>query len=355
MGVTISDQAIILSDYDNLIPQISGILAKINIGICSDNNSLSSLLKLKNKFNKEGNLSFLKKDILSFIETNGYPFIIIIDMKINTGADSDHDNIKILKTIILSYLIIMQGEQYKNISCNLLILTNNKDYNHLKTIHKHPQNMLSMLKTNDERINNIIHEYTVNDEKFKRNFNILFTDAEEDPSLIKSEAVLFTNMIRSKEKLKNKITQGKNESMAGPKIHAADSADVVLRVGKVIFKNGESQTDYNEELNLDENEVYILGNFTSYTRLEVIEKLLHLIKKGFGNELNFKKGDSLIVNIPEGSIIDSTTSITLAQIISKELAEYKNIKIKTTPLHYQMMQQSHGFSMIQRSVSVDEE
>lgn len=355
MSIDISDKAVILTDFENLIPLVSDILTVINVDHYSDGNSLSSLSELKKKLNEEGNLSFLKKDIISFIEKNGYPFVTVIDLKIGTGIDGDNEKIRILKTLLLSYLIIIQSEQYKNISCNLLILANNNDYNHLKAIHKQPQNMLAILKTNDERINNIINEYTTNNEKFKKNFNILLTDAEQNPSLIRSEIVLFTNMIKSKEKLKTKILKQKTEPVNGPKISAAESADVMLRSGKIIFKNGESPADYNEELKLDEKEVYILGNFTSYTRLEVIDKLLLLMKKGFGNEVNFKKGDSLVLNIPKGSTIDSTTSITLAQLLSQELAEYKNIKIKTTALHYQMMQKSQGFSMIQRSLSTYEE
>jgi len=354
MSITISNKAIMLTDYVKLFPLINEILNAINIEHYSENNSISSYNALKKRLNEEGNLTFLKKDILSFIQQNGYPFITIIDMKINSSLDADHENIKILKTLLLSYIIIMQSEQYKTISCNLLILMNKMDYTKFHEDHKQPQNILSMLNTNDDRLNTIINEYTTNNEKFKKSFNILITDAEEAQSLIKSEFILFTNMIKTKEKLKNKIAMVKPAPIARPKIEAAKAADVVLRSGKIIFKNGESPTVYNEELNLNEKEVYILGNFTSYTRLEVIEKLLLLLKNGFENEANFKKNNNLVLNIPEKSTIDSTTPITIAQLMSKELLDYRNIKIKTTSLNYKIMQQSQGFGMIQRSVIIDD-
>jgi len=354
MSITISDKAILLSDYVNLLQLINDILTSSNIDHHSDSSPLSSLNALKSKINEEGNLSIIKKDVLSFIQQNGYPFLIIIDMKINTNLDSALDNSKVIKTLLLSFIIIMQSEQFKDISCNLLILMDKKDYNQFKENHKHPQNILGILRTNDDRLNNIINEYTANNEKFKKNFNILITDAEEEPSLIKSELILFINMIKAKEKLKDKIIQKKPVSLAGPKIEAAQPADAILRAGQIIFKNGEAPSSYNGDMNLTDKEVYILGNFTSYTRLDVIERLLALLKAGFRNEINFKKNDTLILNIPEESIIDSTTPITLAQLMSKELLDYKNIKIKTTQLHYQMMQQSQGFSMIQRRVMVDD-
>jgi len=354
MSITISKNALILSAYKNLQPLITGVLTEIGILHYTENNSLASLEELKKKLNEDNNLSFLKKDIHSFIQQNGYPFLIILDMKINTGLDSDHERVKVLKTFLLSYIIIMQSEQYKEISCNLLILADKNEYNNFKVNLKHPQNLLSILKTNDERLNNIIHEYRVNGEKFKTSFNILLTDAEQEPSLIKSELILFINLIKSKEKLKNRQVQEKPAAAAGPKIEAADAADVVLRSGTLFYKNGDAPCAYDDVLNLSDREIYILGNFTSFTRLDVLRRIISLIRTGFGNEFNIKKMDSLILNIPEESVIDSTTPITIAQLLSKELIEYKNIKIKTTPSHYEMMLQSKGFSMIQRSVIIND-
>jgi hypothetical protein len=333
---------------------VTGILPDIDIDHYSDNNSLSSLSALKDKINEEGNLSFLKKDILYFIQQNGYPFIVIVDMKINTSTDNGHDNNKILKTLLLAYIIILQSEKYKDITCNLLILADKKEYDHMKVTHKLPQDILAILKTNDDRLNSIIREYTTNSEKFKRNFNILITDAEQEPSLIKSEFILFANMIKSKEKLRSKFVVDKTISLIGPKIGAAQAADVVLHSGRLMLKNGETPVIYNEELNLAEGEIYILGNFTSFTRLDVIQRLLSLLKSGFENESTSKKGDVLTIHIPKESIIDSTTPITLAQLISKELHDFKIIKIKTTSVHYHLMQQSKGFSMIQRNVIIND-
>jgi len=354
MGITISNKAIILMDFEKIFPLVNEILAAINIDYYSDGSSLSSMTSLLKRISEEQNLTFLKRDILSFIQKNGYPFITIIGMNIKTGLAADADKTKALKTLLLSYIIILQSEQYKSISCNLLIPMSKEDYLIFKETYKQSQNILSLLKTNDDRINNIINEYITNSEKFKRSFNILVTDADQEPSLLKSELILFINMIKAKEKLKNKIIPEKQSPLSGPKINAAPPADVVLRAGKNYFKNGESPSIYDEHMDLTDKEIYILGNFTSFTRLNVMERLLSLIKRGFGNEFNLKKGGPLTLNIPKESIIDSTTPITLAQLLSKELLDYKNIKIKTTTTHYQMMQQAKGFSMIQHNLIIDD-
>ncbi|PKL19372.1 MAG: hypothetical protein CVV49_00755 [Spirochaetae bacterium HGW-Spirochaetae-5] len=355
MSNTISNKAMIFTDYDNLFSLAAGIMPAINVVPYTDGESLSSLSCLKKRIISEKNISFLKKDILAFIQNNGYPFITIIDMKIDSGLDNDHDRMRIFKTFLLSYIIIMQSEQYKNISCNLLILMNKNEFIQFKESLKHPQNIMSLLKTNDERLNSIINEYKVNNEKFKKNFNILVTDAEQELSLIRSEFILFINMIKAKEKLKNKLMNEKPTSSAGPKISAAEPADVALRTGKLYFRNGSPASVYDEKLNLTEKEIYISGNFTSYTRLDVIERLMSLIKAGFGNDFILRKGDTITINIPKESVIDSTTPITIAQLISKELNDYKSVRIKTNAVHYQLMQQSQGFSMIQRNVIIHED
>lgn len=354
MSVTISDKAIILTKYDNLSPLIIDTLLKNNISYSYEEKIFLSLDSFKNRINEVQNLSFLKKDILSFIRKNGYPFIIITDMTINTGLDSDPENIKTLKTLLISFIIIMQSELFNDISCNLLIFSDKNEYKFFNEFTKHPQRMIGSLKTNDERLNNIIQDLAINDEKFNKNFNILVTDAEQEPSLIRSEMILFINMIKSKEKLKIKILKDKLTETAKPKINAAQAADVVLKSGLLLFKNGGEPVDIQTNLNLKEREIYILGNFTSYTRIEVIERLLNLIKKGFGDEFTIKKEDSIILNIPDETVIDTTSPITLAQIMAKELYDYKNIKIKTSTSNYNIMLQSKGFSMIQKNIIISD-
>lgn len=354
MSVVISDKAIVLTKYTSLIPVINDVFIKNNVTLAHEEKIFSSLEVFLDKINKEKNLTFLKKDILSFIKKNGYPVIIITDMTINTGLDSDHEYLKTLKTLLISFIIIIQSELFKNISCNILILADKKEYKSFIEHIKHPQKIIKTLKTNDERLNEIIQELAIDDEKYNKNFNILVTDAEQNESLIRSEMVLFLNMIKAKEKLKHKIPDKKYSEQAKPRISAAQAADVVFRSGELLFKNGDDPVSMDSDTALRDREIYILGNFTSFTRIEVIERIINMVKKDFCNEFGMENDDLIILNIPEGTIIDTTTPITLAQIMSKELHDYKNIRIKTTPSNYDIMRQSKGFNMIQKNVMLSD-
>jgi len=244
----------------------------------------------------------------------------------------------------------MESDEFKDISCNMLILIDKNNYEHLNAKYTKPQNMLSILKTNDERINKIINSYITDQKKFLKNFNMLLINAEKDPALIKSELALFSNIIKSRKKAIN----NQSDKIIKPieaKTSAAQSADVIIRVDDLLYKNNEDPIEYDANLNFTEKEIYISGNFTSYTRLDVIKRLLELLKRDFEKNFNFKNGSLIIINIPKDSEIDSTIPTTIAQLISKELRTY-NIKIKIPMPTYYAMKNAMGFNMIEKNIII---
>lgn len=349
MGTSNSGYALTLIENQDLISAVRGILDESSIRIYSGDSSLSSASALDAKLRSEGNLSFLKRDLLGFISENGYPFITIIEIA-NTGED----RFRVLKTLLLSWIIIMQSEQYRNIFCNLLILIDSAGYRAFKERYRQPQSIFGMIKTGDERINSIISEYITDIEKFKKNFNILITNSGQDISLVRSEIVLFINMIKAREKLLEKLAAGQKPQKARPLTEAAEAADVLIRVGGNIYRNGDSIDSYSDNQKFPEREIFILGNYTSYTRLKVNGRLIKIIREGFGEDYSFSKTDSVIINIPPESTIDTTIPVTLTQLLLQELKDYKNIRIKVPSKHYRAMQESKGFSLIQRNLIIHE-
>ncbi|MCL1864970.1 MAG: hypothetical protein FWF73_04085 [Spirochaetes bacterium] len=345
-----TNKSLILTEYANLLPLFLDTLKTVKIEKYEGDSPLSTLEALKNKINEDGNLSFIRKEILSFIKNYGSPFIII-DMLINLNPEKNEERTKILKTFLLSYILIMESKEFEDISCNMLILIDKKNYERLNPTYAKPQNILGILKTNDERINKIINNYMTDQKKFLNNFNMLFLNAEKDPSLIKSELILFSNMVKSKDLSLNKQSEKKDQSI-GPKTSVAQAADVIIRLGNMLYKNSEAPIEYDENLNLSEKEIYISGNFTSYTRLDVIKRLLELMRREFENDFDFKKENSIIINIPKDSEIDSTIPTTIAQLLSKELHSYKDIRIKIPMTTYKEIQKAAGFTMIQKNIII---
>ena len=189
-----ANKTLILTEYENLIPVFLDAFKTIKIERYEGNDFLSSLDALKNKIVEDDSLSFIRNEILSFIKNHGSPFIII-DMLIKPNLDQKKERTKIFRTFLLSYIMIMESGEFKDISCNMFVLIDKINYERLNYIYPKAQNILGLLKTNNEEMNKKIHDYMIYEKKFLQNFNLLLINAEKDPLIIRSELILFGNKI----------------------------------------------------------------------------------------------------------------------------------------------------------------
>ena len=200
----LANKTLIITEYENLIPAFLDAFKSIKIERYEEDEFLSSLDALKNKIVEEDSLSFIKNKIMSVIKNYGSPFIII-DMLIKPSLEQKKERTKIFRTFLLSYIILMESEEFKDISCNMFILVDKINYERLNYIYPKPQNMLGLLKTNNAEINKIIHDYMMYEKNFLNKFNLLLINADKDPSIIRSELILFSNkIIKSMEKIHGK-------------------------------------------------------------------------------------------------------------------------------------------------------
>ncbi len=265
---------------------------------------------------------------------------MIIDMRISSGATDDNDGLRVLRTIILSYILITHSESFRDVICNLFILSEPSDYQKFSNEVKDPKLLLGYIKTGDSKVNQIIDRLRTDAGLFNRNFNIFISNTGSGVQQITSELGTFLNMIRAREKLRSKLQ--KPEKALSPETGSAVAADVIFRMDNGYYLNGEfyEKCDYCKAVNSEE--IYIIGNFTSFTRVEVIERLLKLIKSGPTRDYSFRKNPDIVIHIPDESTIDVTIPVTIAQLLSKELSDFRNLKIKTTLKNTKIMQQSKG-------------
>lgn len=343
-----SDNVILITENKDLLPLFKTFAEENRLTIPEPVNNLTPVQYIQEKSRHNGNLSWIRKDILDYIKNRGYPLIMITDFRINSGLPDDNEGLRVLRTIILSYLLITHSESFRDVICNLFILTEPSDYLRLDNEVKDPKLILGNIKTGDSKVNQLIERLRTDAGLFNRNFNIFISNTGNGELKIKSELNTFFNMIKAREKLRSKLK--KPEKPLSPENSSAVPADVIFRMDNGYYLNGQffERCDYCRAVNSEE--IYIIGNFTSFTRVEVIERLLKLIKSGPTRDYSFRKNPDIIIHIPDESIIDVTIPVTLAQLISKELNDFRNLKIKTTLTHSKTMQQSKGYSMIQRNI-----
>ncbi|HOP63591.1 MAG TPA: hypothetical protein PK358_03770 [Spirochaetota bacterium] len=350
-----SNSILIISEKDNLLPALQEFAAENGIDIKGTETEISLINFLKEKIRETGSLSWIKKDLLDFINSKGHPLMLITDLRFHSGTEHDPDGLKILRTVILSYILITRSESFRDIACNLFILAGHDDYLKFSDEVKEPRLLLNQIKTNDSRINELIRHLKTEQDSFNRNFSIKICDSDSDIRQIKHNLNTFLNMIKTKEKLRIKLKKNEPAETASPEISSAEPADIVFRTGNSYYVNGEENNSYDYQKELRPEEIYVIGNFTSFTRVDVIERLLKLIKSGPSRDYSFRKRPDIIINIPESSVIDITIPVTLAQLLSKELADFRNLKIKTTMKKSKLMQQSRGYNMIQKNIVIYED
>lgn len=343
-----SGRIIIITEKSDILPVFKNFAAETGISIPEDGNDIITTDYLREKANSLGTLSWMKKEILDYIKCNGYPLMIISDLRINSGMENDSDGLKVLKTLLLSYIIITHSESFRDVKCNLFILAGPDDYRRLRNDIKEPKLLLNHIRTNDSKVNEVIERLKSDPSAFQKNFNIFLCSTGNGESQLKSELNTFLNMIKAREKLSVKLR--KYEKPASPENSSAIPADIVYRLDTGYYVNGEISGQYAYHGELNTGEIYIIGNFTSFTRVDVIERLLALVKSGPDQNNRLSRKPVLVLNIPGRSVIDVTIPVTLAQLLSKEFCGFKSVRIKTTMEQARILQQSRGYSMIQRNL-----
>ncbi len=316
----------------------------------ADNKSpLGSYEYIKKRTAESGDLSFIKNDIIAYIKQKILPFLFIVDLRIHTGHN---DTLKVLKNILVTYIILSKSEYSKDILLNIAILAGSDDFKKLDSVIRNPSLVLNILKTGDDKINKIIDDFKVNNEHFNNFFTI--TVIEKSNDLFKTEANinLFINKIKLKHKLRDKLYTKSRKPESGIDNKKTEPALILYSNGSDIYIDGENSGNHDPEQHgpINPGELYIQGPFTGYNRLETVTMLKKVIKNGLNGELKFAKDDDIYINLSADCRIDATIPVTLAQLLIKDLPDYKKIKIKINKENRTIMEGSQGYSMLKKYI-----
>ncbi|MBN1531586.1 MAG: hypothetical protein JXA20_02890 [Spirochaetes bacterium] len=95
-----------------------------------------------------------------------------------------------------------------------------------------------------------------------------------------------------------------------------------------------------------ERQFYLIGSWTSGTELEVTRKIAAVIQKGIAEGRRFSFNDEILFNIDDRCTIDKNTTLSIAQLFTKNLAAYKKISLSFSDEHGRLAEKSRGFPMI---------
>jgi len=357
MPERIKDNIFIITQDQSLAESFKATVLINNLTPIDDDAPLGSLKKIREDSAASGSLSFIKKDILDYIKNRNFPFLYVLDLRINTGIDNDTDTLRILKTLLLTYIILTRSEYSKDIILNLALIAAPEDFPRIHSMINNSELILNILKTGDTNINSVIDELKNNAEKFNNHFTVSFIEKSQDHFKVQAELNLFITKIKFKEKLREKIRNQQRKLERGIDNKKTVPAQVLYSDGSTLFINGENAGEEENGLyqNLKPGEFYIHGPFTGYNRLEIVNRIIKLIKKGLNHDIKFAKDENIFINLDSRCRVDTTIPVTLAQLLVKDLTDYKKIRIKIGKKNNEIMKGGQGYSMLSRYLILTDE
>lgn len=358
MPVEMSNRVILITELPRITTTIKLALNKIGAEIITDYPAITSISVMRTGIAKSGKTAFIRTELMRFIKEKGFPRAIILDSRLHPSAvpDKDADSLKILKTFLIAYIILQKGEGYSGLHGNFILLTKGNTFNKETGLGSSPHSIMKLLSTQNPEINLFIEELKDNKERFDSLFSIHLMDTEQ------SSDVISDNIVKMLVKGDRSGAAAASADVPAPEaVHedennAAEAAHVLYKLDEgTLYDDAEIITELTgDQLSLKEKEIYISGSWVSGNELEVAKKIATLILKGVEGKLRFSYNDVITINMDDMCVIDKNTTLSAAQLFTKNLAAYKKIKIITSPKNGELMQKSRGFPMIREIFSVAE-
>jgi hypothetical protein len=343
MSVLASKKIILISDNSRIAMPIKTAITPFALEIDEEFLNLHSLSLMRKAIRSTKSTNFIRSELLRFIKQNGFPYLTIIDYRIDTGlgAESDPDHMKILRTLLISYIILSKGNGFETLKANIILLGINAQQPEILKIESTPQVILGLLATKDDSINAFITELKTDLKKFNRLFFLKGLNTE-----IRSDEIILnlTNYIQA-IKARENLSKPQVKESEGPK-HDPEDHDIPRLIFRIddsnVYTDGEIAVDANSEFSsLNKNEFYVIGHWTNKTQLELTKKIIRAVSNGITKERKFEPDEKITINLNDSCSVDAATTAS------------KGITFKVCPKNMEILQNSAGAQMIKKFIQPD--
>ncbi len=191
-------KALLISNSANASLVINNTLKKQGIDIETSYINLHSIQSIRENLKANGNTSFIRTDLSKFFREFGYPHMIILDYMIDFSLSDldDPDHRKVLRTLLISYIILSRAEEINNLKGNFLIVGNESQMDEIQLLEDKPFKVLDILMTNNVIVNSFIEEMRKNPTIYKDLFSIKGINSDLTTEKIGSQAEKFISEVK---------------------------------------------------------------------------------------------------------------------------------------------------------------
>jgi hypothetical protein len=311
---------------------------------------LSDVESIRNELYFTKNTSNLRKSFGQFIKNNGFPFLLIVDYTVDFGLTKaeDPDCRKLLRTFLIAFTILANAKGYDDAVANIILVCRKKDAPVVDVFRKNPLILLKQLKTNADRVNELIRTFIAEPERARRFFALHPLVKPADGNLLRMEQAL-EEIVADVEGRIEEIETPSPTPPSAPEMIEEDlePADVICRVTiDRVFVNGEIRDlREDEKKRFQEKNILLDGAITIKTAMAVNERVLDLFNRM--KKLNpFKKDERIFIRVPDSSLIDGSFASSVGSFLASSLGEYSGISIDMGPKNVDKIKNSNGFIAI---------
>jgi hypothetical protein len=354
-----SNKIILVTENSRIATPIRHALNKHGLEIESEYLNLHALPVIRKGIARTGRTTFIRNELIRYIRERGFPAAVIMDAQVNLGFPTENDPgmIKLLKTLLISYIIFSKGRDYGKVQGSFLLLTKGKSFGERFGMATDPSRILEQLATENPAINGYIDELKKDRARFESLFFIRLFDSEVASNAVTDFVDTFLKGVNVRRggaaPEGSAAAEGATDASEASEPEAAAAEDtaparVVYRIdGENIYDDGHLVPASSDEYaGMREREFYLIGSWTSNTELEVSRKIAGVIQKGIGGEKRFSFNDAIVFNIDDRCAIDKNTTLSIAQLFTKNLAAYKKISLSFSDRHLKLVEKSRGYPML---------
>ncbi len=351
-GISTINKALLISENKRIAVSLRGVLGKNGIDIETGFLNLHSLPMIRKIIAKNRNTAFIRSDFSRYLREVGNPFMIIIDGEIDllTGGDTGPDAMKLLRTFLISYVILSRGKGFEQLKGSFVILNGTQQMPAAIQMENHPQVVLGMLATKDAIVNSFINDLKNNIARYHNLFLLKTLNIELPMGEMTEKMNRIIKSIREHER-RGEVPQEDRSATALMEKGDFSAAKVIYRIDDSrVFVDGDIHdlsTLDGVPADLRVREFYIIGHWTGKTLLEVSNKITGAVVRGIATH-KFELSDDIVINLDDGCVIDGATVTSIAQILVKDLSAYRNIRVHATEENRRIMENSTGFSLIRQ-------
>jgi len=317
--------------------------------IADDYSSLHSIDRIKEAIGQTGNTSFMRSELVRFIREAGFPFLFIMDYRIDTGVEKtlDPDRMKLLRTLLISCIILARGAGFEKLRGNFLLLAEKEDLARARQIESDPLRILKILSTSDKIVNSFIEELKGDRHRFNQLF---FIRALNTGSSVNDIHVIMEAMIKAIQARKH-LSRTK-ETKAVINSGEYEAAKVLYRLDdEKVYIDGEIKSVKSGSMNqLERNQFYLTGHWVNKNLIETTNKVIHAVRNGLGREKTFSENEAIIINLTDKCVVDSTLTPSLIQLLTIDLGSFSNITINVTESNNAVLSQAKGYNLLKKSL-----